>query len=121
MFSGGPCKCSINQTYLILADTVNRDLKLYDINDLSVLVCHKQIESEPCDVLLTQENLVFYKKSSDSSLILTEENLDNQVTFKNIQTSMQGFTMLEVAGQQVLVIGTPCSSPMKYTFSTYTV
>ncbi len=119
--SGAPARCSINQSYLILTDIVKRDLKLLDINDLEVLVRRKEVDSEPCDVLLTEENLVLFKKGSDSGLVLADASLESEVAFRNIKTSILGFTMLHVGGQQLLVIGAACNSKMKYMFLTYTV
>ena len=119
--SSSPCRCSINQSYLILMDNIRRELRVVDINDISVIVGSRVLDLEPYDVLLTDDNLVIYKSGSDSGLIMTDVNFENQASFKNIKTSILGYTMLQLAGKQLLVIGTPCTTKMKHMFATYTV
>lgn len=122
--NGYPSKCSINMNYLVLTDTINHEISVYDIQNFTKQ-SSKSVESSsyadagPFDVILTDDNLIIYKLHSDFKLVATDVDLKEEFSFENIRTSILGYCMLEVPGRQALVIGTNCSHKDKHTFIVY--
>lgn len=122
---GNAYKCSINECYLLVADSMKCAMKILDINDLKV-VNEKVLQLErsasgPCEVLLCENNLVFFKSNKESDLMVTDITLEKQVVFRHLNDSILGFTMIQVAGQQILVIANTCNIKKKSKFLTFTV
>ena len=122
-FKGGrPFRCSLNKDYLLITDILNHELTIFDMQNLEIknrlVVEQKDRENGPYDVLLTEDNLIFYKSYWDSELVLTDVNFSEQICFQNIKTPIFGYTLLECSSQQKLIIGT-ITKQNQYKFISY--
>ena len=121
-FKGRPFRCSLNKDYLLVTDILNHELSLFDMHNLTtknrLVVEQKDRENGPYDVLLTEDNLIFYKNYWDSQLVLTDVNFSEQICFKNIKSPIFGYSLLQCSSQQKLIIGT-ITKQNQYKFISY--
>jgi hypothetical protein len=106
---GEPYKLSINKNYLILSDTLNHHLNLYDTENLGLIkyVFLEQADGKngPFTVHLSSDNVVFYKNQIAAQLSFLDINLEDNNIFSKIKDQIQGFTVMECATNQILVTG----------------
>ena len=106
---GEPYKLSLNQNYLILSDTLNHNLNLYDADNLglikSLFIDQADRKNGPYTVHLTSDNCIFYKNHVAGQLSLIDVDLQSNHVFNRIEDQIQGFTVIECSNNQILVVG----------------
>ena len=60
----------------------------------------------PCSVLLTDDDLIMYKKNPDSKLCLNTLNFSEEICFKNIKSPILSYGMLSFGCQHRLIMST---------------
>lgn len=63
----------------------------------------------PCNILLTDDDLILYKKNPDSKLCLNTINFSEEICFKNIKSPILSYGMLSCGSQHKLIISTSCA------------
>ena len=109
MPGGEPYKCAVNRNYLVVTDTLQHHLNIYEVETLAMLnnIMIEQPDGKngPFGVLISDDNIIFVKNYAESQLTMFSFNLNTKHVFKRIKASIHGFAMLQCYNQ-ILVVGT---------------
>jgi hypothetical protein len=106
--SGEPFKLSVNKNFLIMSDTRQHKLCLYELNTLRELksVYINSDSSGPYGVCISDDNLIFVKNHAYGGLALLDVSLNLRGSFSKLdKVNVFSFAMLELSTNQTLVIG----------------
>ena len=105
---GIPSYCSINHNYILISDTLNHKLCLFDINNLKNNISNQQLDNYdgnegPHNVYLTNNNHIIYKYYKDSQLVVTDVNFSDNILFNDLDFKVDSFSFCSFYDKPFLI------------------